>query len=428
MTAIRNELALFQQEPKERSIQAIKWINFRPTSQVSNTSAIEFNIPGTSSDYIHLPKSWLKIQCRILRTDGTPVDNTDDVALVNLSMHSLFRQVDVLLNQKPINSNVGLNYPYKSMIDTLVNYSHDVKDSQLQSEGYFKDTAFFMDDTQSNAGHVQRKNLTKHGIVDFQSVLHVDLAQTNRSLLNGIQVQVKLFQHDDAFRLLSANGARYGVEIVDAVFKVCHIQLKPSVLVAQDELLQKRDAQYPVWQSNIKTWSVPQGSFSFSVDDIFHNEVPARLYLAVTSSAGYTGDFSRNPFNFHHYYLNYVELCVDGVSRPAVALQPNYQDNPDAVGQTLSTGYVTEFLSLFKTNYPQAQGNWIQRADYPGGYAIYVFDLKPGASTTLFTEPQTGHTRINARFARALPEPVTIIAYGVFPDKFTIDHTRSVII
>ena len=113
---------------------------------------------------------------------------------------------------------------------------------------------------------------------------------------------------------------------------------------------------------------------------------------------------------------------------PTVPFQPHYQDNIVAAGQTLPIGYIAEFLSLFKSRYPQAEGNWIQRADYPGGYAIYVFDVKPGTSENLFSTPQKGHTRLSVRFERELQEPVTAIVYGTFPNQFHIDHARNVIL
>ena len=428
MSAMKNELALFHSGTKEKGVQEICWINFRPVSQISNSSAIEFNINGTSSDYILLSKTRLHVKVRILRSDGTPVQVTDDVALVNLGLHSLFRQVDILLNQQIISTGVGTNYPYKSLIDVTLAYDHGEKSTQLLSELYTKDSSFYMSDTLSNVGHLQRKSYTQHGIADLEGVLHMDVAQQPKAIPNGVQVTVKLFQHDDSFRLLSAGGATYGVEIVDAVLKVCHIKVEPKVIVAQNEILLKTPAVYPLWKSEIKTYGIAQGSYTFSIDDMFHGIVPARLIVGLVLSSGYSGSFDKNPFDFNHFYLNYLELSVDGQSVPSVAFQPHYQDNPDVAGQILPTGYVAEFLSLFKNHYPQTGGNWIERQEYPCGYALYVFNLKPGVDDKLFSSLQSGHTRLNARFAQELPEPVTVIAYGIFPSNFKIDHARNVIV
>lgn len=425
---MKNELALFQPAREERAVDEVNWINYRPVSQISNSSAIEFSISGTGTDYIQLSKTRLYLQLRLLRPDGTPVDGTDDVALVNIAPHALFRQVDVMLNQKLITSTVGVNYPYKAMLDIMLSYGHDIKDSQLQAEGYVKDSAGQMDDT-TNSGHMQRKNLTKHGIVDYECNLHVDVCQMQTAIINGVQITVKLFQHDDSFRLLSANAASYSVELIDAVLKVCHIKVKPSVTVAQDAMLDKVPALYNHWTSSVKSYSIPQGSWTWSQDDVFHGLVPTRLYVAIVSSAAYSGSFAKNPFNFHHYFLNYLELAVDGHSVPSVAFQPHYQVNPDSqAGDLLETGYVHEFLSLFKNSYPQLDGNFIQRKDFPSGYCVYCMDLCPGVDGKLFSTLKTGHTRLNARFAQELPEPVTVIVYGAFPSQFKIDQTRNVII
>ena len=149
---------------------------------------------------------------------------------------------------------------------------------------------------------------------------------------------------------------------MDAVFKVCCMKLNPSVTVAQDELLTKSPAVYPHWRSDIKTFSVAQGSYTFSVDDIFHGLVPARLFLAIVSSSAYAGNLKKNPFNFQHFFLNYLELAVDGQSVPSVPFQPHYQTNPADTDKVLPTGYVHEFVSAFKSKYPQAEGNWITRS------------------------------------------------------------------
>ena len=428
MSAMKHEIALFQRGATEKAVQEVVWVNYRPVGQISSGSVIEFNINGTSGFYILLSKSKLHLKVRIIKDDGTPVASTDNVALVNLSLHSLFRQVDVMLNQQIITKSIGVNYAFKAMIDILLNYAHDVKDCQLQSEGYYKDVAFFFDDVTANGGHMQRKSLTEAGVADFESTLHIDVAQQPKAILNGVQTTVRLYQSDDSFRLMSTEGATYRVEIVDAIFKACKVKVKPSVLVAQDEVLLKTPAVYPYWQSDIRTFGIAQGSYTFSVDDMFQGRVPAKLFVGFVSSAAYSGDITKNPFNFKHFYLNYLELAVDGQSVPTVPFQPHYQDNTVAAGQTLPIGYIAEFLSLFKSRYPQAEGNWIQRADYPGGYAIYVFDVKPGTSENLFSTPQKGHTRLSVRFERELQEPVTAIVYGTFPNQFHIDHARNVIL
>ena len=432
MSSISEELALFQPAKKEQAIQRTEWINFRPIGQISKGSSIEFVIPGTSNDYVDLAKTRLHIKGRILKADGSPIGAEDnDVAVVNSMLHSAWRQVDISLGQKVITTTVGCNYPYKSIVDTLLNYGHNPKDSQLQAEGYFKDEAGYMDDLSSNIGHVQRAQLTKNGtIADFEGPLHMDIFQQKRAIPSGVQITIKLFPSDDSFRLYTESGNAYEFEVTDAVLKVCHLKLSPTTLLAHNESLKVTPAVYPFWKSDIKSFAISAGSMMFSTDDCFQGQVPNKMIVGFTSSAAYSGNFSRNPFNFQHFNLNFLEMAVDGTPVPSVAFQPQFQDFTEPGGSitTLAVGYIHEYLSLFKSNYPQSDGNWISRNDYPGGYCLYVFDVRSETNKDLFSSIQSGHTRLSARFASPLSDPVTLIVYGVFPAEFKIDQTRNVIL
>jgi hypothetical protein len=61
---------------------------------------LEFYIPGTPKHYIDLSRTLLYLKVQILKKDGTRVDPETKIAPVNLTAHTLFNQVDVLLNEK----------------------------------------------------------------------------------------------------------------------------------------------------------------------------------------------------------------------------------------------------------------------------------------------------------------------------------------
>jgi hypothetical protein len=59
-------------------------------------------------------------------------------------LHSLFSQVDVLLNGTLITSSIN-TYAYRAYIETLLSYGTDAKSSQLTSALFYKDEAGKMD-------------------------------------------------------------------------------------------------------------------------------------------------------------------------------------------------------------------------------------------------------------------------------------------
>ena len=41
-------------------------------------------------------------------------------------------------------------------------------------------------------------------------------------------------------------------------------------------------------------------------------------------------------------------------------------------------------------------------------------------------KPREGHTKLDIRFKRGLPTPVTVILYATFPENMTIDQAQNV--
>ena len=59
---------------------------------------------------------------------------------MNLFLHSLFSQVDISLNEQLISASTN-TYPYRAMIEALLNYGEEAKTSKLSTAMFYKDTA-----------------------------------------------------------------------------------------------------------------------------------------------------------------------------------------------------------------------------------------------------------------------------------------------
>ena len=62
MDVVQNSLSIFVPPPIDNSIQREYWVEFYPIAAISESGAIEFNISGTSVDYMNLSKSKLHIK------------------------------------------------------------------------------------------------------------------------------------------------------------------------------------------------------------------------------------------------------------------------------------------------------------------------------------------------------------------------------
>ncbi|XP_060579279.1 uncharacterized protein F54H12.2-like [Ruditapes philippinarum] len=305
----QEELSLFVSPPADPSLQSREWITYRPVNQVTNASALEFNIPGQSSAYMDLKRSVLNLKIQIVKGDGSAINPDEVVGPINLPLHTIFSQVDVSLQQTPL-SHTGINYPYKAYIDTILQSNENMQVNLLTSQLFFKDTGDVGTNdgkTGSNSGLFMRYVLTKGSkIVDMEGPLHIDLFQQSKLLINVVSVGIKLHPSRDAFRIITdAISPDYRVKIVDAYFRLCIQRLTSSVIIAREKLIQDTPAIYTYLRTEIKTTAIASGQFSYSADDIFQGLVPSKLIVGLVSSAAFNGDYTQNPFNFKHYKLQF---------------------------------------------------------------------------------------------------------------------------
>ena len=417
-------LALFRPRPTDTSIEKIEYVEFRPVSVINRNNVIEFNIDGNGSCYIDLHSTKLHVKARILHKDGTPVSENDKVAFANFTLSSLFKQCNVSFQQKLISSCLSTHYAYHGALNTLLNFSEDAKESHLQSQMFYKDTAGFMDSTDptigGNAGFNRRWIWTNNGkCVDMEGPIHIPIMQQGRFLLNGVQMNIKLFPSSDSF-VLMASEDNYKVDIVDSKLKVCFVKVNDDIILSQDVVLKTAPALYPYTSSTIKSYSIPKGTLTWSIDNVFLNDVPDKVYVALTSAEAFSGHIQKNPFNFQHMNVRLIGFDVNGRSQPSVPFTPHYEDS----------NYIEPYLSLYNATgrYQKDIGNYIGKDEYPFGYCIYAFDLSCSHTDTFANKKRKGHTRLNIQFGIGLNETVTAIVYGQFPAIMKIDHARNVYI
>ena len=75
------QLNLFTKTPSDKSLKSKEWIEYKPTNQINDTSAINFSITAQSSAYVDLKSSVLNV--KLTNGDGTPMNEAIVAGLVN---------------------------------------------------------------------------------------------------------------------------------------------------------------------------------------------------------------------------------------------------------------------------------------------------------------------------------------------------------
>ncbi len=428
MDAIR-----FNAIPSTEHVPQVMWVDVQPSSTVTEQSPVEFLVPGAGNQYFSLPDTELYVKFHILHEDGTPLPEADPgepfpdmarVAPINNFLHSLWRQIDVFWGDRLVSSS-GMNYPHKSIVDLLLSDGREAKDTQLQAQLYYKDTANFLGDINypesGNEGMVARGYLTKQSRkVDMHGPLNIDVFQGQTSLLlNGVNVRIKLWPSSTVFKLVSSMFApkpAFKVVLDNVLLRVCKVQVNPTVFLENEKQLQRCTAKYPYLKADITTRTLEQGQTALVMENLFQGRIPAKLCVGLLPTANYNGSYLTNPYHFQHANLNYLAAYVDGVSMPGVPFEPNFEEN----------NYIREYLSMFRVAdklYRDA-GNDIGRADYPAGYTLYGLDIDPEAQSTL--KRRRGNFKVEIRLKSGPTENFTVLLYAMYPEIIEIDQTRNI--
>ena len=291
------------------------------TSALTDQGPYEFVVSGAGEDYIDLSNTHLFVEAQIVKNDGTNLADDTDVGPVNLWMHSLFSDVSVSLNEKLVSPPTSV-YPYRAYLETLLSYGPAAKDSQLTGVMWYKDTPGQQEKrTNDNKGFVSRKALIAESKpVQMMGKLHLDLFCQEKYLLNQVELKIKLRRSRDVFALMGdADG--YKIKIRDLSLFVRKVQLSPAIRMGHVKALEKTSCKYPIRRVEVKVDTVPTGNTNYVQDNMFLGHVPEKQVIICVESDALNWNIAKNPFNFHHFKINFVALNEEGRQIPTKPLQ-----------------------------------------------------------------------------------------------------------
>ncbi|XP_044857256.1 uncharacterized protein F54H12.2-like [Mauremys mutica] len=363
----KSELDLFQIAPTQTSIEKSIYIEVPPLSAVTESAPIDFFIAGNGIDYMDLNNTLLYLCCMIVKGDGTELATDAEVGLVNYPVASIFSQLDVTLGDRLVSQSNNC-YPYRAFIESVLNYSDDTLATQF----------------------------------------------------SAVDVKIKLTRSKDAFCLMGSAAEGFKLRIVSASLFVKKVRVAPGVRLGHAEALLASNAKYPMDRVGMKVFSIPAGSRVSNQENLFLGQLPKMLVLGFVDNDAFSGSYTKNPFHFKHYDINFVALYVDGEQVPTKPLQPDFE-----AGRC-----VREYMNLVQTagKHMKDRSLLIDREEFAQGYTLFAFDLSPDQeSADHYSLIKTGNLRAEIRFGKALTVTVNMIVYGVFDNVIEINQRRNVL-
>jgi hypothetical protein len=419
-----NGLDIFEAPTKDSSILGGKTIDHHMiTALQDNNSVIEFIIPSEGHDYTYLPLTRIDGEIEIKKSNGTAVGDADLVAPVNLISSAIFRQVECEVNGVQVADLTSPAYHYKAYIESHLTYGHDAKKTHLQAALYYQDTndkeETFTDECLSFK--TRRSWILKYGNkLYFSTPLFIDFFDSERYLIPGVTIKLKFLKNDDKFCLLSATEA-WKIKINSMKIQTRKLTIHPDIVQKHREILLKEPAIYPIDQSKIKTYVLSEGITSKNLPGVFRGKLPRLAVIGFVNSDAYNGDFSKNPWKFHHYDVSYLSFVINGTPYPSTVFQPDFANGK----------FIREYRHFLDHTgiTHENETNYIDIDTYKANTALFPFDLSGDLCNGYHEHlDKDGFVNIDLQFKRALPHNVTVIIYATYKEIIKIDGAGQVVL
>ncbi|XP_019379375.1 PREDICTED: uncharacterized protein F54H12.2-like [Gavialis gangeticus] len=359
---------------------------------------------------------------KIVKGDGTDLDDGAAVGLVNYPLASIFSQLDVTLGDCLISQSNNC-YPYRVFIESVLNYSDDTLATLFLAGLFYKDTpgqheAVVLDG--DNHGFRRQVSLTAGSRkIELLGHLHSDLFFEEKLLLNDVDVKIKLTRSKDAFCLMGTpEVGQCKLQITYASLFVKKVKVAPGVRLGHVEALLIANAKYSIDCTGLKVFSIPAGSRVSNQENLFLGQLPKLIVIRFVDNDAFSGNYSKNPLTLK--ITNFVALYVDGEQIPAKPLQHDFENG----------NCVREYMQLVQTagKHMKDHSLLINREEFAQGYTLFAFDQSPDQECAdHYSLIKTRHLRAEIRFAGTLPITVNMIVYGVFDNVIEINQRRNML-
>ena len=213
----------------------------------------------------------------------------------------MFESVTIKIADKVVTETNNM-YPYRSLMETLLNYEKVVLDTRMKCEGYEEDTPAQIavtDPAGANAGLGTREGFWNNSrVVRLIGRLHSDLFSQEKLIPAGNKLDIQLVPSRPAFFIKMAapqnNAAQvlYKLHIMRARFLVQFKKVSKDMAISHHKPVDGVNSQIPITKVVRKTQHIPQGVTNFSIDNLFKGKLPGRVALAILNDAAMTGSYT----------------------------------------------------------------------------------------------------------------------------------------
>ena len=420
----KSELDLFSMTPTQTSVDESNFISVNPIHAVTNTDVpLEFNIPGTSDQYIDPSNIFIYLKVKLTDENGTNLTQEDHVTYPTTNfLYSCFSQIEVYLNETSLGASAA-NYPYRSYIETLLNFSDDAKKSHLQAAGYYS--------IQDEAKVCDTISAKKNSTFEYYGRVNGDIFSQEKLLLPMVDVKIRLTRSTPQFTLnvrskpnVASSAPNSMFQILDTYLYVRKVKLTPHRHMEIEEALVSSTAKYPINRIETKVFNYTRGLSNINLNNLVMGNLPKKVIMGIVDHSAFGGQYSSNPFKFSPHGLRELSLLVNGQSLGRPYKMSYSEDGPSLCSRA--------FYELFANTVSCSDvGLGIDIEKFASSCNLYGFDLTAdcsGAVSHHLNIVKQGTLGLNLSFEKPLTTSISVVIYLEYQQLIEIDRTRNILI
>ena len=417
-------------------------IDIYPQSEQSGKHGVpfHFSLPPDPVRYTNLRKIRLAGELRVWnKTKGAVPAAGEDWSVINNYQQSLISRVSCKINDQEITDPASKTYPYRTYIETLLNYTQNFKETKLTTSGWCEDAAHKV--TITDAGEMEDLNSVKvnvdgvdnkhysqslvnrrEGIADgawkeFHLLLHHDVITSIRQLPPGYRVEFSMDRTSDEFIFLqpTSNTDNYTMELRRVHLQMERTEVVPRLLKDYLSGVGRQIAHLPYTRNFIRCYPVAKGHTDLSCHNLIHTDTfPTQVLAAMVDQTAYDGNRHLNPYHFQYIPLLQASLVVNSVHEPATPLNTT-------VGENKKLSVFHYFSETTGGSQRDSVCNTIDYKKFYGGFHLIPFDLSPNKDNGAKRQKIGGGTiSINLKAEKPLERNVVVIVYASYGSSIEV--------
>lgn len=326
------------------------WIKMTLDNVIGET--LNFRIPPDPVAFTDVNAAYISVTFRVVKADGDPLDEYDDVFLSPGNLQSLFDTCQIFLNGKALEPSTA--YSFGATLTSYLGLSKEAREdvwAQLAGMTLPNYTSSKITPAEANMFLDRMDTVALSREVTLTGRLMSDFTQSCAQLLPpGMMLEVRLRRNPDAFSLCSVSedqNTRYKIEISSSALFLRRVHLSRPLM--ERTLTAIEDGGYLAYtRMDCLVNQVPAGGTSFRVGNMYGGrELPHTLYLILANEKAFNGaqDYLGNYFESGN--LKSVQVYQNGQPVTADPIVTKYKYYGNGYSLDIQSSDATEpFLSM----------------------------------------------------------------------------------